>query len=244
MMPSISPDSTRVAYTREPPGLTPSDGPGAPRVYILDLKSKQDSPLFKDSQILGYGPLWSPDGKWISSFDGLQDQIRVVSLGDGKQMLLPSVIGSYVSWSRDSNQLAFANQENTVNGLRSVVNIADFTTGEIINLIGQRDDYDYDYRALAWSPTDQKQLVIGMRKSQDDPSDGLWLIDVDVIAGSAIGDEKGMMYQTPRWDPWGRAIVLQQFPLGKAEPLKISLWENGIGQPRVLAEGLAPAWLP
>ena len=243
-IPSISPDSTRVAYTREAPGLTPDSAPGAPRIYILDINSRQDSPLFEDSQILGYGPLWSPDGKRVSSFDGLQDQIRVVSLETGEQVLLPSVIGSYLSWSPDSNQLAFIDAEDTLDGLRTVVNIADFTTGEVKNLLGQRDLLDFDYSALAWSPVEQSQLIIGMRPQPDDPSDGLWLIDIDTIAGTTIAYEKGVTYQAPRWDLWGKAVLFQQFKLGEAARPQISFWENGMDEPRVLAEGLSPYWLP
>jgi WD40 repeat protein len=242
--PSISPDNKRVAYTREAPGLMPTDAPGAPRIYALDLESKQDGPLFEDSQILGYGPRWSPDGKWLSSFDGLQDLIRVVSLETGKQVLLPSVIGTTLSWSPDGNQLAFINVEDTSSGLRTTVNIADFKTGEIENLLGLRDVLDFGYGALAWSPVNQNQLVIGMRSLPDDPSQGLWLIDIDTIGGTEVAYKKGVTYQSPSWDLWGKAILFQQFQLGQAAKPEISFWESGMDEPRVVAQGLSPRWLP
>jgi hypothetical protein len=242
--PSISPESTRLAYTREAPGLTPNDAPGAPRIYMLDLKDRQDGPLFEDSQILGYSPLWSPDGKWVSSFDGLQDEIRVVSLETGKQVLLPSVIGSYLSWSPDSNQLAFIDADDTLNGLRTIINIADFRTGQVKNLLGQRDVFDFGYGALAWSPVEQDQLIIGMRPLPDDPSHGLWLIDIDTIGGTTVAYKRDITYQTPRWDLWGRAILFQQFRLGEAAQPQISFWESGMDEPRIVADGLSPSWLP
>jgi Tol biopolymer transport system component len=242
--PSISPDSKRVAYTREAPGLSPTDAPGAPRIFILGLENKQDGPLFEDSQILGYGPRWSPDGKWLSSFDGLQDLIRVVSFETGEQVLLPSMIGTTLSWSPDSNRLAFIDVKDTPSGPRTVVNIADFKTGEIKNLLGLRDALDFGYGALAWSPVKEDQLVIGMRPLPDDPSHGLWLIDIDTIGGTKIAYEKGVTYQSPRWDLWGNAILFQQFQLGQASQPEISFWQSGMDEPRIVAQGLSPRWLP
>jgi Tol biopolymer transport system component len=242
--PSISPDSARVAYTRQAPGLTPSDAPGAPRIYMIDLQNKQDRPLFEDSQLLGYGPRWSPNGKWISSYDSLQDVIRVVSLETGKQVLLPSVIGTYLSWSPDNNRLAFTNVEKTPSGLRTVINIADFETGKVDDLLGLHDLSDFGYAELAWSPVDTNQLLMGMRPNPDQPAVGLWLIDLTTLGGPAIADTEGLVCQAPSWDAWGKSIVFQQFQLGQAASSEISFWQSGMDQPRVLAQGLSPCWLP
>jgi dipeptidyl aminopeptidase/acylaminoacyl peptidase len=242
--PAISPDNKRVAYTREAPGLTPADSPGAPRIYVLDLASNQARSLFEDSQILGYGPRWSPDGKRISSFDGLQDLIRVVSLETGEQVLLPSIIGTVLSWSPDGNRLAFTDVEDTSSGPRTVINIADFTNGEIENLLGLRDALDFGYGALAWSPVHADQLVIGMRTLPDTPSLGLWLIDIDTIGGTGFASERGVTYQSPRWDLWGKAVLFQHFQLGQAAKPEISFWQSGLDKPRVVAQGLSPRWLP
>jgi hypothetical protein len=85
-----------------------------------------------------------------------------------------------------------------------------------------------------------------MRPLPDDPSHGLWLIDIDTmtIGGIAVAYEKGMTYQMPHWDAWGRAILFQQFKLGEAAQPQISFWESGMDAPRVVAEGLSPCWLP
>ncbi|MEW6401123.1 MAG: Ig-like domain-containing protein [Chloroflexota bacterium] len=243
-IPSVSPDSAQVAYTREAAPLNANDVPGAPRIFVVDIKSQQNRPLFEDSQVLGYGAAWSPDGKWITSFDGLQDLIRVVSLETGEQVVLPSVIGSYLTWSPDSSRLAFIDAEDTPDGLRTVINIADFKTGEVGNLLGRRDAFDFGYGSVAWSPADPSQMVIGMRATPEEPAQGLWLIDIDTLSGTAIANEENVTYQAPRWGVWGNAVLFQHFKLGEAAQPQISLWETGVGQPRILAEGLSPAWLP
>jgi dipeptidyl aminopeptidase/acylaminoacyl peptidase len=242
--PAVSPDGKRVAYTREAPGITPNSSLSAPRIHILDLVSGQDRPLFSDSQIIGYGPTWSPDGKWVTSYDGIQDTIRVVSVETGEQVLLSSVVGGSPSWSPDSTQLAFTTIEEGENELVTVVMLADFRTGEISYLIGKGSRLDYKYYAIAWSPVNEDELILGLRPNPEDPSTGLWLVDPGLLEGQMFAQEASYSYYAPRWDPWGKAVVFQQIRLGAAYRTEIALWEPGLSAPRVIAEGFSPRWLP
>jgi WD40 repeat protein len=242
--PAVSPDGRRVAYTREAPGLTPNSSLSAPRIHILDLVSGQDRPLFSDSQIIGYGPTWSPDGKWITSYDGIQDTIRVVSTETGEQVLLSSLTGGLPSWSPDSTRLVFITQEEGENGVITVVMVADFRTGEISYLIGKGNRLDYQYSALAWSPVNEDELIIGLRPNPAIPSTGLWLVDPRLLEGQMFAQEENYSYYAPRWDAWGKAVIFQQIRLGAAYRTEIALWEPGLSAPRVIAEGFSPRWLP
>jgi hypothetical protein len=242
--PAISPDGKRVAYTREAPGITPFSSLSAPRIYILDLVSGQDRPLFSDSQIIGYGPTWAPDGKWITSYDGIQDLIRVVSIESGEQVLLTSLIGSVLSWSPDSAGLAFTTVEEMETGLRTVVMLADFRTGEVSYLIGKQGSLDYRYNALAWSPSNKEELIIGLHPDPEDLSTGLWLVHPTQLEGQMFAQEENHSYYAPHWDPWGKAVIFQQILLGAAYQPQIALWEPGLEVPRLLAEGFSPRWMP
>jgi WD40 repeat protein len=242
--PAISPDGKLVAYSREAPGITPYSSLSAPRIHVLDLINKQDRPLFSDSQIIGHGSTWSPDGKWVTSYDGLQDIIRVVSMETGEQVSLSSLIGSVLSWSPDSTQLAFTTVEKGENGSITVVMLADFTTGEISYLIGKKSTLDYRYNALAWSPLNEEELIMGLRPEPDKVSTGLWLVHPTRLEGQMFAQEENHSYNAPIWDPWGKAIVFQQIRLKAANKPEIVLWEPGMKAPRVLAEGFSPRWMP
>ncbi len=87
--PSISPNGTRIAYSREAAGPSPDLPFGSPRIWILDLLSGQNSAVYEDQQILGYGPTWSPDSTKLASFDGLADLIRLFDLKTKQQYIFP-----------------------------------------------------------------------------------------------------------------------------------------------------------
>ena len=242
--PAISPDGKRVAYSREAPGITPYSSLSAPRIHIFDLTNGQDRPLFSDSQTIGYGPTWSPNGKWVTSYDGIQDTIRVVNIESGEQVSLSSSIGSILSWSPDSTQLAFTTVEEGETSLNTVVLLADFSTGEISYLIGKQSRFDYRYNALAWSPSNEEELILGLRPDPDNVSTGLWLVHPTSLEGRMFAQEEDYSYNAPLWDPWGKAVVFQQIQLGAAYQPEIAFWEPGMDTLFVLAEGFSPRWMP
>jgi WD40 repeat protein len=242
--PAISPDGELVAYTREAPGITPNSSLSPPRIHVLDLVNKQDRPLFSDSQIIGHGPSWSPDGKWVASFDGIQDIIRITSIETGEQVPLSSTIGSVRSWSPDSTQFVYTTVEQDETGMVTVVMLADFSTGEISYLIGNQSSIDYRYNALAWSPLNEDELILGNYPDPDDVSTGLSLVHPKRLDGQMFAQEEDYSHNFPIWDPWGEAVVFQQFKLKAVSNPEIALWETGMKAPRVLAEGFSPRWMP
>jgi len=110
----ISPDSHRIAYT-----VTMHDRPGRPysQVWIMDLSSGQSSRVGDEKESTS-GPLWSPDGKWLSFTGGEGDQSGLwVAHADstgptflasmqGTNSPLPGQ-GADVTWSPDGRQIAY-----------------------------------------------------------------------------------------------------------------------------------------
>jgi len=242
--PAISPDSSQVAYTSEAAPLTPGGIPGAPRIMVFNLQTQQNRPLFADSQMIGYYPIWSPDGMKVSSYDGINGAIRVVTISTGAQVSFPTVIGTTVaSWSPDSSSLLFTDIQQTPDGNRTVINQADFASGQISTLFGPHDDRDYYYDSLAWLPTGDR-VLIGLRPSANSAAEALWLVNPDMQAGQMIVDQANMIFQSPHWDPWGNALVFEKLKLGGPPQTQIALWMPGFDQPRTLATGFSPHWLP
>ena len=241
--PVIAPGDTRIAYSREAAGPTPDLPFGSPRIWVVDLESGADGPVYEDQSILGYNPSWSPDANRLTSFDGLADFIHMIDFTSGELVLFPSTTGGPVTWSPDSNRLLYTTFEQTDNGGRTLVMLADLSTGETIPLFGSVDVYDSAYYSLAWSPLEER-LVLGLRMEEDSPSRVLWVLDPSLLEGIVIAQDPDYTYNSPQWDPWGSALLFQQFKMrGQFKP-EIGLWREGTNQATVLAEGILPQWLP
>ena len=242
-VPAISPDGHSVAYVREAAIPGPDVQFGSPRIWLLNIEAKKDAPLYEDKQILGYKPVWSPDGTYIASFDGLSNQIHLLNLMTSEHFIIPSQKGSPVTWSGDGSRFVYADIKATENGPRTWVRTADLVTGETTTLFGEKDDRDYYYNSLAWSPV-ENALVIGFRFEENSSAEALWLIDPAQREGPVIASQKDYFYNTPYWDPWGKALVFQQFNLRGPYKPEVDFWKRGMEAPKIVAEGVMSHWLP
>lgn len=242
-VPTISPSDQRVAYVREAAGASPDLQYGAPRIWVLDLGSKQNATLYEDQQIIGHGPVWSPDGTWLSSYDGLADEIRLLNLATGNQLIIPSQTGSPVTWSADSNTFVFTDIGTNEFGLYTRIRQANLISNEIVTMFGNYDERDYRYNSLAWSPAIDL-LVIGLQFEENNPAKALWLMDPVSLEGMIIANQPDYTYHNPQWDPWGNAIIFPQFKLKGVYKPEFVIWIPGMDEPRILAEGIMPHWLP
>ena len=243
--PAWSPDGKLIAYNRELAALTPTAPMGAPRPRIVDMTAETDGPVFSDPQSIGTGVMWSPDGTWLSTYDSVAGQIRVVNLRSGQLVQLPSVLGMLGSWSPDSTKLLYPNTTTGADQItRTNLYLADFKSGEVGLFIGNGSDpVDYDYGNPAWSPTGD-QVLLDMRADPKRPDRQLWLYHPATMDGLLIAHQVGYSYDLFRWDPWGTRLVIQATELNKTFSPQIVVWQSG--QPlKVIAEnGLFPHWLP
>jgi Tol biopolymer transport system component len=241
--PAVSPNGKRIAYSREAAGPAPDLPFGSPRIWLLDLETGQNGPVYEDQSILGYNPSWSPDSNKLASYNGIADQINMLDLSENTQYIFPSNTGGPVAWSPDSTKFLFTVVEQREDGLRTRVRLADLALNDTITLIGANDSRDHAYYSLAWS-LNEERAVLGFRAGEDRPAQILWLFNPAILEGIIIADAEGYTYNSPQWDPWGNALVFQQFQLRGAYKPEIGLWRSGFIEPVILAEGLMPHWLP
>jgi WD40 repeat protein len=240
--PAISPNGSQIAYVREGVGPSADLQFGAPRIWLLNIEKKVNAPLYEDQQIVGYKPVWSPDGTFLSSFDGLSNKIHLLNLVTNDHMILTSNKGSLVTWSADSSTFVYTDIKETESGPRTQIRAVDLNFNETTTLFGENDERDYYYNSLAWSPV-KDALVVGFRFEENNTAEALWLMDPSRREGQVIASQADYVYHTPYWDPWGTALIFEQFELRGAYKPQITLWKGGT-EIRVIAEGLMPQWLP
>ncbi len=242
--PSWSPDGARLAYSRESPNPVEGQPHGPPRVWIYEMATAQNNPLYQDSQMLGYGPSWSPDGKRLAAWDGGAGSIRVLDLQTNETMLLPSQSGNPGTWSPDGLTMLY--DDISLVGEQPYVKmfIADFATKKIRPAFND-DTQLTDYSVPTWSP-DGQWVAAGVKTPTSGLGSALWIMHPDGSAGRAVAEDPQYTYGSYKWDPWSSAVIFQRFALNVpyAKP-EILLWHMADNSTQVIAQDASlPQWLP
>jgi serine/threonine protein kinase len=104
--PSWSPDGSKIAFT------SLRDGDEGYRVFVMDADGKNNHPLFKASNRIGYvWPAWSPDGRQIVCGWLRDNAVEIfVCNADGsglRQLTRLGGVNTLPAWSPDGKRIAF-----------------------------------------------------------------------------------------------------------------------------------------
>lgn len=244
--PDWSPISQELVYTREGSGLTPDGSKGSPRIWIIDIKSRQTAPLFTDPQKIGYGPEWSPDGQWLSIWNGLQGGIQIVNRKTGETFMLESANGDVGCWSPDSQFLYYSNMVSGEAGFRNVILRADVSDMSISTIIGGNvEGGGLSINSPACNPTD-KRIAVTIQPNVKIPGAELFLLNPDTKDGISITDNLSRIPSFYSWAPNGDRLIFQSFVLGGNEnDVEIWIWDGNTGKAKKITVGdKSPQWLP
>ncbi len=210
-VPDWSPDGRWVAYSREeaPSGETGPLGP--PRIWTVAIDTGETAALYQDSQVLGNGPSWSPDGARLAFFDGNIGGIRILELKTGQEEVLPSRMGLVGAWSPDGRQMLYNVMQIEGATATAGIFLADLEAREITPFEPSLPDF-VDFGRPAWSPLGE-WLLIGLRSAGTGPGRQLWILRSDGTEAHPIVEHPEYTHAGYAWCPLGRQIAYQRFPL-------------------------------
>lgn len=255
--PVFSPDGKWLVYQR---AESIGGRYGLPRIWLVNVSSQEREtvPLIADKQVVGHSPVWSADSNTVAfySADVTQPGILIYDFfprGDDDVQLrfIPSSHGTMGSLAPNGQQLIFPELirrgEQFFTHLR-IADLAQKTFAAFTDPQGPHDDV-----GAQWSP-DGETIAFARRYTDErwTPGHQLYLRGV----GAAEDDLRPVAHEARftnsyfRWNQAGDALVMQRFPLVRAEnsgdgPALPEIWVHQLASAdsrKIATDAFLPQW--
>lgn len=238
--PVWSPDGRRLIYERRTYSQ-PGAPVGPPRLWWLDMNTRQTTAVFQDSQWVALGAHFSADGQWLSYITPQTQDILVYNLVTGQNITLNDGSGEPASWHPVENILLGAQVKLEAEAFSihlTRLNVTDQTTENLSGALDVNDSWP------AFSP-DGKWIAFTRKAVQGNEGKQVWLMRPDGTEAVNITQSPDIHFGPPAWSPDGRFLTFQGYALAQSDQPAIWLYELVTGKlTQITVPGIRPGWLP
>jgi Tol biopolymer transport system component len=242
--PVFHPTDNAIAYTRISLNRDFENvSVGAPRIWVLDINTRQTQPLSADSQTIGYSPQWSDDGNTIAFFsaDVSQPGVLVYNFtpqrSDAEPSLnfVPSSQGTVGALAPNGRKLIFPDMVARQGGYFAHLKIVDFTQTPPVFTNFTDPQAPVDDAAVDWHPGGQ-YVTIERRYMDERYTRGFQLYNIDVSTNEVTPLLVDELYSHHyfEWNRSGDAVVMQRIPI-----LNTDGTPNGQARPEIWVLNIA-----
>jgi len=237
-----SPDGRLLAYERQSPNLTGGLGPS--RIWLYDLGTGETAPVYEDTQVLGYSPIWSRDGARLAFYDATVGAIRVVGVLDGSEYQVPNQMGEVGSFSPDGMQLVYPEIRSLDQQFFPELWLADLSVSGGLKPLLQEPQEDI---APVWSP-DGEWIAFGRKRidRQGGFTSQVWLYEVATGSLRQITDDPEYNSARFRWSPDGNRLLMQRYDVTESftQP-EVWVYDLAVDTfTRLVINGDSATWIP
>lgn len=239
--PVWSPDGRRIVYEQRRFSET-GGPPGPPRLWWLDLATGETAAVFQDSQWLGLGARFSPNGRWIAYASSLSQEIQAYDLETGTTYLLLSQTGEPPAWSPDGDAFLITRLALMEGSYGTHIVQVLLEDGAETNLTGERLVHD---STPEWSP-DGRWIAYSRKEPMTRDGRQIWLMRADGREARPLTAEPDVNFREPHWAPDSRLLLVEWYAMldPEAEPT-IGLLDIETGELRpIAAPAIEPGWVP
>lgn len=236
------PDGRRFIYERRN-FIIPGAAPGPPRLWWFDLATGETAPVFEDTQAIGYGASWSPDGQWLGYVSPDTQGIQIYNINDGRNSVVTSRMGGIPVWSPQENTLLVTDILAGDEGFAVHLLRVTPERGELIDLSESQPGVEDG--SPVWSP-DGAWIAFTRKSAGATMGKQIWLMRPDGSQARYLTSDPEIHHGLPAWSPDGRYLLYQRFPLKEVGTLP-SVWlldlETETAR-ELVSVGNRPVWLP
>jgi hypothetical protein len=196
-----------------------------PVPFILNLVTGETQSIFKDPNQIGYDPVWSSNGQWVTVWKGMNKGIEIIHSGSKTPIFSDSSSEDTGCWSPDERYFFYSNVREEGLPIVSIIYRVEILTGQRDFFTGSElFDLGYNYYYPACYPAGNG-VMAAVQVDPKIPQRELWWIKTDGTF-QKISDDLSLMVTQYSWSPDGnRVSFLRDTLTGLADGSEIILWD-------------------